>query len=169
MTKNPYPIQIKKRILFSLIYGLVWIIVLSSLVLIFSLISAFYVAISLGVLHAIGIIYNTLYLSSLKYSLDDKNLVLSGGIISRFEKILPYSRIQHVIVYENFWQRVLGLSSISIDTARENYSPSPSTGTLGRIRIITLPLIPDLNKDDTEKLKNYIISVVNKYKSVAGV
>ena len=165
MTSNPYPIQIKKRILLGLVFGLVWVVVISLIVVIFSLTIAIYTAIILGVLVILGMLWNLLYLNSIEYSLDNKNLTFKGGVISRFEKVIPYSKIQHSIIYESFWQRVLGLSSVSIETARE----SGVASGYNAIAIPTGPFIPDLNKEDAEKLKNYIISVANKYKSVAGI
>ncbi|MBI2151996.1 PH domain-containing protein, partial [Candidatus Woesearchaeota archaeon] len=117
-----------------------------------------------------------LYLNSLKYNLDQKNLTYRGGVISRFEKVIPYSKIQHVILYESFWQRILGLSSLSIETAREggvnaapNYQSSNYPGINSFAFRPTGPYIPDLKKEDAEKIKNNIMNLVNKYKSRAGV
>ena len=170
MNNNPYPIQIKKRILFNLIFGFVWIVAISLIVAIFSLTYAVYTAIALGILIVLIMLWNLLYLNSIEYSLGNKNLTFKGGVISRFEKIIPYSKIQHAIIYESFWQRVLGLSSLSIDTARESGFTSNAYGRQNNIQIRTGPFIPDLNAEEAGKLKNYIISVSNtKYKSVAGV
>lgn len=170
MNNNPYPIQIKKRILFNLIFGFVWIVAIFLIVAIFTLTYAVYTAIALGILVVLVMLWNLLYLNSIEYSLDNKNLTFKGGVISRFEKIIPYSKIQHAIIYESFWQRVLGLSSLSIETARESGFTSNTYGRQNTIQIRTGPFIPDLNAEDAEKLKNYIISVSNtKYKSVAGI
>lgn len=170
MTNNPYPIQIKKRILFSLVYWLAIILLICLISGIFSLVIAIFIAIILGVLLIIGMVWNLLYLNSIEYSLDNKNLTFKGGVISRFEKIIPYSKIQHVIIYESFWQRVLGLSSVSIETARESGYAQNAYGQQNIIKIRTGPFIPDLNTEEAKKLKNYIISISNsKYKPVAGV
>jgi uncharacterized membrane protein YdbT with pleckstrin-like domain len=170
MASNPYHIQIKKRILFNLISGFVWSIAIFLIVAIFSLTIAVYTAIVIGVLIILGMLWNLLYLNSIEYSLDNKNFTFRGGVISRFEKVLPYSKIQHVITYESFWQRVLGLSSVSVETARESGFTQNAYGQQNTIQIRTGPFIPDLNTEEAEKLKNYIISVSNtKYKPVAGV
>lgn len=170
MTSNPYPIQIKKRILLSLVSGIVRIFIISLIVAIFSLTIAIYTAIILSVLVILGILWDLLYLNSIEYSLDNKNFTFRGGVISRFEKVLPYSKIQHVITYESFWQRVLGLSSVSIETARESGLAQNTYGKQNTIQIRTGPFIPDLNTEEAEKLKNYIISISNtKYKPIAGV
>ena len=170
MANNPYPIQIKKRILFNLVFGFVWIVAIFLVITIFSLNIAVYTAIILGVLIIIGMLWNLLYLNSIEYSLDNKNFTFRGGVISRFEKVLPYSKIQHAIIYESFWQRVLGLSSVSIETARESGITSNAYGLPNTIQIRIGPFIPDLNTEEAEKLKNYIISISNtKYKAVAGI
>ena len=131
------------------------------MIAIFSLILAFIVAVILVIFIIIEALWILLYLNSIEYFLDKNNLIFKGGVISRFEKILPYSKIQHVIIYESFIQRILGLSSVSIETARERGSTvSYNTG----------PLIPDLKSKDAVKLKNYLIKISNsKYKPVAGI
>lgn len=180
MTNNLYPIQIKKRILFNLIYGIIWIFLIIGIFFILANLAnykfrgflfstvAIVIAGIMGIILVIRIIWNLLYLNSIEYSLDNKNLTFKGGVISRFEKVIPYSKIQHAIIYESFWQRVLGLSSVSIETAREG-GVAPGYGRQNAMVRPTGPFIPDLIKEDAEKLKNYIISVANKYKSVAGI
>ena len=171
MTLNPYPIQIKKVILFNLIFASAWIAVICLVITIFSSTVAFYTAIILGILLAIGMGWSLLYMASIDYSLDKKSLTFKGGVISRFEKIIPYSKIQHVIVYESLVQRILGLSSLSVETAREG-RVIPTNILFNRGQNITIqagPLIPNLKKEDAEKLKNSIISVANKFKAVAGI
>lgn len=174
MTSNPYPIQIKKKILFNLIYGLILILLICLFVGIFFrgfLFSAVFIffTIIMGIVLVIQIVWRLLYLNSIKYSLDKQDLTFKGGVVSRFEKVIPYSKIQHAIIYKTFWQRILGLSSLSIETARES-GQKPTYGRQTVVKIRTGPFIPDLNKEDAEKLKNYIISISNKkYKSIAGV
>lgn len=166
MSNNPYPIQIKKRILFDLVYKFVWIVAIFLVITIFFSTLAAYAIIIISILTIIRIIWLLLYLKSIDYSLDNINFILKAGVISRSEKTLPYKKIQHVIIYESFWQRVLGLSSVSIETARESANINEDQNMIQR----TGPFIPDLNKKDAEKLRNYIISVSNnKYKSIAGI
>lgn len=112
---------------------------------------------------AIGF-YDYLYVKSIEYYLDENNFVLKGGVISRFEKVLPYSRIQHVRIQESFWQRILGLASVSIETARE-------TLYYGGYRTVEKsPTIPDLNLEDAKKLREQINYISSKlYKPIAGV
>ncbi len=184
---NPYLVQIKKRIIFNSAYTTVLLIIaalimvtiisidnpqnLNLQILIFK--SQFILILSVAILALIfWVIWSYLYLNSIKYSLDKKDLTFKGGVISRFEKTLPYSKVQHVIIYESLFQRMMGLSSVSIETAREGNSNSSSGVYYGYQRSNvrpTGPLIPDLNKKDAEKLKEEIIAVVNKYKPTAGI
>ncbi|MBT6821108.1 PH domain-containing protein [archaeon] len=179
---NPYPIQITKRIMFDFFSGLILVLfgVISSWLFFYFVVSSKKNLIgndlsSLGsgllfgfsvlgfiaiLIVTIKVIWKFIYYKSLNYSLDDKDLIFKGGVISTFDKNIPYSKIQHVIIYETFWQRVLGIKSISIETAREAI-PVRKTN-IG-------PLIPDLKKEDAEILKKFLIDTVNKYKTVAGI
>ena len=163
---NIYPIQVDKRIFLDLLTktgylflfclalsiflylavqnkdGILWLIVPGGIFLV------------LFIIVLIMIAWNYIYLKSYKYECRSDIIYLSGGIVSRFEKNLPYPRIQHVVLYETFWQRVMKISSISIETARES-----GAGIF----------IPDLLKRDAIKLKDYIISKSSKYKPVAGI
>jgi len=170
MANNPYPIQIKKRILFNLICSIVFVVAVILIAAIFSLTAAVYITIILSSIVIIGLLFNFLYLKSIEYSLDDKNFTFRGGVISRFEKFLPFSKIQHVVIYESFWQRLLGLSSVSIETAREGGFATNTYGQRYNVKVRTGPYIPDLKTEDAEKLKDGVISISNKkYKPVAGV
>jgi membrane protein YdbS with pleckstrin-like domain len=77
--------------------------------------------------------------------------------------IVSYSRIQHVIIRESFWQRILELASVSIQTAREIET---STSYWWR----NTQTVPDLNLEDAKKLRDQIICISNKaYRPIAGV
>lgn len=174
MTENPYLIQINKRINFDLVSSLFFIVIVFLLIFIFDKQIAIYAALSFVGLSIIFVFFRYLYLKSISYSVDTNDFTFKGGIISRFEKILPYSKIQHVITYESFWQRVLGLSSLSIETARQSgmqYGLQYGRGNQdNNPAAMKNPVIPDLKREEAEKLKNYIITASNlKYKPVAGV
>jgi len=83
------------------------------------------------------------------------------------KKFCLYSRIQHVRIQESFWQGILGLASVSIETARE-------TGIYVGYRKYRMveksPTIPDLNLEDAKKLREKISYISGKmYKPIAGV
>ncbi len=172
MINNLYTIQIKKGLLLDFILGAVKIIILFLIMLVPFLMTkeryynyedfifssgAVITAIVLFLILFAQLGWTFLYLKSIKYSLEGKNINFSGGIISRFERVIPYSKVQHAIIYESLWQRILGLSSVSVETARE--SGIVSTGLF----------IPDLKREEAQKLKDKIISTSNNYKSIAGI
>lgn len=163
---NFYPIQIKKRVILELSANLFY------LLLFFVLFNYFYISSSVNgkgiafltikytpflvllIILLIRTLWDIIYLRSYRFECKKNEFFFSGGIVSRFEKNLPYSKIQHVIIYETFLQRILGIASVSIETARE------SGGGL---------TIPDLLKGDAIKLKDYIVSLSGKYKPIAGI
>jgi uncharacterized membrane protein YdbT with pleckstrin-like domain len=175
LDKNVYPIQINKRKILNIMAVIVYVVSAFLITIVFLIIfkvqDALIVAVTVSIMvfiiaGAIGF-YDYLYVKSIEYYLDENNLVLKGGVISRFEKVLPYSRIQHVIIQESFWQRILGLASVSIETARE-------TGIyVGYRKYRTVeksPTIPDLNLEYAKKLKDQISYISSKmYKPIAGV
>ncbi|MBS3107796.1 PH domain-containing protein [Candidatus Woesearchaeota archaeon] len=183
MNNNPYPIQIKKSIQLNLFSTSLIIIIISSglFILLWLVHSTLEKAQLLLIILIIGVIiffccliiilsviYDYFYLSSLKYSIEGKNFFFSGGILGKFEKNLPYSKIQHVIIYETFMQRLFRLSSISIETAREaGYNPYENVKQY--LPITTGPLIPNLNKEEAKKLRDRIISASSKHKPLAGI
>jgi uncharacterized membrane protein YdbT with pleckstrin-like domain len=80
---------------------------------------------------------------------------------------LPYSRIRHVRIQESFWQRILGLASVSIETVRET---GICVGYRKYRTVEKSPTIPDLNLEDVKKLKDQISYISSKmYKPIAGV
>ena len=189
---NPYEIQVKKRMKLILINALVGFIpgmlVLFFFIWFFNITSGqstlsltsfkliVFGALLLPVIVfylislLIQLIYNYLYLSSLNYSTAGKNFLFAGGILSKFEKNLPYSKIQHIIIYESFWQRIFGICSVAIETAGSGgFNMTQFSQSNQNIPVSTGPLIPDLKKEDAEKLKNEIISKSKNYKPSAGV
>jgi len=163
---NPYPVQIGKRVMIEMItrMGIILLLILILGIFIFvfihpkfgglELIACFIVVSVLVVPLLLLIGWNYLYLKLLRYECRKDILYFAGGIISKFERNLPYSKIQHAVIYETIWQRIMGISSVSVETARE------SGGGV---------FIPDLDKKDAVKLKSYIISKAEKFKSVAGI
>lgn len=88
-------------------------------------------------------VYHFLYLKSIEYYFDKKNIVLKEGVISRSEKTIPYNNIQNIIVTQTFFQKIMNICNIFIQTARENIY---STGMT----------IPAIDKSDAEKILNII-------------
>jgi len=173
---NSYPIQIGKGIKASIASSLVTLIILGLIVFIgiiyfvfsknimpdsvpLAIIGAIVVMVipimSLVIFFTIiVIIYSWLSMKFTSYSLEAKTIIFKTGILARSEKNLPYSKIQHVVIYEGFWQRVFNIASVSIETAGEGgfIQQNPQ-----QIQLRIGPFIPNLLKEDAVKLKNEIL------------
>jgi|GEM_PF-2424469 membrane protein YdbS with pleckstrin-like domain len=161
---NDYPIQIKKGIYARIIGSLVfWIFWLSIGILISYAVSKEN-SIGYGLLTIIGIIglvfiFTWLNLVSeyfIKYSLDSKQLTYMSGILSKSEKTIPYSKIQHIIIIEDFGQRLFGIMTMYISTAREMSTQNNANS------IQIGPIIPDLNREDAYALQKILVNEMNK-------
>jgi uncharacterized membrane protein YdbT with pleckstrin-like domain len=176
MTDNPYLINVGKQVFCeigkNLISFFIALVVLSAILFstanyFTSLTILMYIGFFIVVL-IITLVYNLLLLNSISYSITNTEFSLKGGIIARFEKVLPYSKIQHSIITRSFMQRIMGLSTLVIQTASPNEAFSYNNKN-NRDPFAGSPRIPGLNAQDTEKLRDYIISQVLKSKSGQGI
>ncbi len=177
MADNPYPINVGRQLwsqvatslasyFFSIIVvAIAMIVELGSLGLFFILPLMGFLILML----VISIIYTALYLNAISYSVEDKQFGMKGGIIARYEKVLPYSKIQHIILTRSLMQRIMGLSSIIIQTAAPNQGINYSSGSRNKDPFAGSPRIPGLNSEDAEKLRDYIIAQVLRSKSGQGL
>jgi uncharacterized membrane protein YdbT with pleckstrin-like domain len=169
--QGSYPINIGKSILaglFSLIItfavlffiGLVFLFIFPVVTLVLFMFMGFILFLSV-----ISFIFQYLYLINLSYEVNDKNFVLKGGIIGKFEKILPYSKLQHVIVNQSWGQRIFGISTVCIqDASQQVIMQGRNQGP-----VIDVPTIPGLFKEDALKLRDFIIIEILKTKSGQGI
>lgn len=61
-----------------------------------------------------------LYRSNFGYSLEDDGFHLEGGVILKFNKTIPYKRIQNVRIHRSLVDRMLGISVLDAETAGES-------------------------------------------------
>lgn len=64
-------------------------------------------------------LYLTLSRRNFYYEFGEKLITLRQGIISKSERQFLYGRIQHVLLSQDFLDRLMGLASISLETASE--------------------------------------------------
>lgn len=64
-------------------------------------------------------LYLMLTIKNYHYEFGDKLITLKQGIISKSERTVMYGRIQNICVSQGIINRLLGLASISIETASE--------------------------------------------------
>lgn len=63
------------------------------------------------------LIANSLIIANFHYSTDDKFFVVRQGVFSKKQRNLPYGVIQNVLVKQDWFDRVFGLASLSVENA----------------------------------------------------
>lgn len=81
------------------------------------------------------------------YALREHDIIYKTGIISRSQTVIPFNRVQHVVVYEGALLRVFGLCTVEFFTAG---------GALGDLKI------SGISKEEGERLKAYVIQKITK-------
>ena len=66
---------------------------------------------------AIGIAYGVAYYYRFGYELDDDTFDIASGVIARRSREIPYRRIQNVDIRQGVLFQILGLATVSIETA----------------------------------------------------
>src|SRR5690606_34653268 len=104
--------------------------------------------ISLAGIFISGMFFSILYSKAFhkrKYAVREHDIIYQRGLLSNHVTIVPFSRIQHVAVYESFLARKLKLAQIQIFTAG---------GTAGTLKI------SGLEKENAEKIKAVILGKI---------
>ena len=89
-----------------------------------------------------------------KYELGDRGLNIEKGIISKKYVTIPYSKIQNVNIYRSLLDRIMGLSSVYIETAGFSL-PLYAQKSEGNI--------PGLSMDTAQSLRDELIKELMKY------
>ena len=64
------------------------------------------------------LLYKVLWVLRLEYNIDPKtNLVKIQGVIGRFRQDLPVQRITNIYINRAWWERIVGIANIQIQTA----------------------------------------------------
>jgi len=95
-------------------------------------------------------------LASISYSCTKYELILRGGVISKYEKNLPFSRLQHIIISQSFIGRLFGIATLQIQTAGMQSQTAATEG-----QQIIGPEIPALFLEDAQKLRNELLIEIN--------
>ena len=176
MTDNKYPLQTGKKIACMLCGSLNIFLVLGviSVMVVLSVMSSGEPGWDLSVLwlllsFAVGLFFliavggtliTVLYFRSLTYEIDDDEFVLRKGILGRSEKILPYGRIQHITIAQDFWERIFGIANVNVETADPNDVVTEKGGQV----VFVGPQIPALLLKDANKVKDFIVAKLDKTK-----
>ena len=100
----------------------------------------------------------------IKYNFEKEVISIKGGIIARYEKNLLYSKIQHVVITQSFWERMFGIANVIIQTAGNDGLAMQQNSGQNRQLAFNQPAVPALLKEDAEKVKNEIVLRLSKFK-----
>ncbi|MCX6788304.1 MAG: PH domain-containing protein [Candidatus Jorgensenbacteria bacterium] len=121
-------------------------------------------------MYGIPIITNALSRAYFHYSLDEHFMILHQGIISKQNRNVPYGRIQGVFLNQGLFDRIFGLTSLTIedfsDGGRSIMNANGSVGGKSSQEVIGFVgnkiHIPGLKKGDAEELKAIILQKVKE-------
>lgn len=112
-----------------------------------------------------NIVWIVLWRKSYYFEFMPEYILLRDGVISKEERHLPYKSIQNVTMRQGFFDKLLGIGSVSIENAanqgipvRRGYSPMGSG--IG---------IPGQSIDKANELLNTLNSIVSKNANPAGM
>jgi uncharacterized membrane protein YdbT with pleckstrin-like domain len=111
------------------------------------------------------LIANPLIRKNFHFSTDEKFLVVNHGVFSKKHLNLPYGVIQNIIVKQDWFDRVFGLATLSIENAIQGGSKANSIAAARASRSQGDFLgssgnkvsIPGLKKSDAEALKLVVL------------
>jgi uncharacterized membrane protein YdbT with pleckstrin-like domain len=109
----------------------------------------------------VGILFQALSLAFLSYDVTPQTMIMRGGIIARYERNVPFSRIQHVVISQTFVQRLLGLATLKAQNADQgNIAPAQNNQSFFLANID----LPGLYVQDAQALRKEILDKVLKTK-----
>lgn len=97
------------------------------------------------------------------YEFTDTNLKLERGVIWKRYSNVPYERVQNVDIHRGIIARMLGFSSLNIQTAGYSVT-SGGHGGVG-----SEGYIPAINVEDAEKIRDFLMKKISKRHSQSGL
>ncbi len=140
----------------SLIYSLIYSLILTKILLILGL---FYGLVIFGILFFIHLIYQSIWKQNYYFEFTPEYILLRTGVISRSENHLPYKSIQNVLNKQGIVDRVLGLSTVTIQNAAQQMLGSRGQAPKGSG--ISLVWQPKEKADELSQALNDITSKIN--------
>jgi len=104
---------------------------------------AWIIALAIAVVFLIGTIMNAFYARSIRYALREDDLLVKRGVMSQEIVAVPYGRMQVVDVERSFFQRMFGLSELTMVTAASGAKAN----------------IPGLKQADADELRDHLVRV----------
>lgn len=121
-----------------------------------------FIPLIIGVVIAIIVseIYARLAYNNWRYEFTDMNLKLERGVIWKKYSNIPYERVQNVDISRGIFARMLGFSTVDIQTAGAAYSARGRPRSEGHI--------PAVGVERAEKIREFVMHKVSK-KSAGGM
>lgn len=145
--------------------GIVLFFVSMNLFTIFRLHNAIFlsVIVVLFIIIIFGEVYSRLTYNNWGYEFTSTNLKVEKGIIWKKYSNIPYARVQNVDIHRGILARMLGFSSVMIQTAGMSYNPR-SGG------INAEGYIPAVIPEKAEKIREFLMKKIsNKHKNNQGL
>lgn len=105
-------------------------------------------------------IYARLAYSNWAYEFSDNNLKIERGIIWKRYSNVPYDRVQNVDIQRGIFARMLGFSTVDIQTAGAAYGGRGASKSEGHI--------PGVSVSDAENIRDFVMKKISK-KSSGGL
>ena len=126
-TREKYPLSTKKILKKTIGFSLVWVVVISFLVIPFSIllyetsksiiISVLIYLVSIGFIVFLTYLYELWYFKVYFYDLTADFIVIRKGPITPKEITIPYERVQDVYVDQDILDRIFGLYDVHLSSA----------------------------------------------------
>lgn len=147
---TPISKRYKKVLIFNLIVSTIVILSLAiaALIILFDEVSWLGKGIVLAVLFLIVMILNVFSLLTFKrksFAFREQDVIYCSGVLSISYEIVPYNRLQHVVLKQGWLSRYLGLATIECFTAASNNNEVA---------------IPGLELQQAEKIKNLLLNKI---------
>ena len=108
----------------------------------------------IAIIIAIAEIYARMAYNRWFYEFTDNQLRKEKGIIWKKYSNIPYERIQNVDITRGIIARILGFSTVNIQTAGFSYSPRGGLGSEG--------YIPALGIQEAENIREFLMKKISK-------
>jgi len=102
----------------------------------------------------IGEIYSRLAYKNWKYELTSNELKLERGIIWKKYSAIPFERVQNIDIQRGILARIIGFSTLNIQTAGYHYAGNAGTISEG--------YIPAVSVEEAEKIRDFLVKKIGK-------
>lgn len=147
---TPIASRYKKIVIFNLIISTIIVLAIevALLLFVFETLSWLYKGLILSFTFILLIIYNIISIIAFKrksFAFREQDLIYKSGILSISYEIVPYNRLQHVVLKQGWFSRYLGLATIECFTAASADNEVE---------------IPGLELEKAEQIKNMLLNKI---------